>query len=106
MKDLALAKLWEQRLSEYDCSGKTVSNWCKEHSLTKSQFYYWKNKLNIEILKKEPAIKCLPVDIKDSPNIITETDCISVHYGKLKLEIKKGFDKKLFQEIVKALDAI
>lgn len=38
--------LWEQRINERTKSGMSVSQWCKNNEISKSQYHYWNHKIN------------------------------------------------------------
>lgn len=59
-----LHSLWEQRLAEHAASDKSISAWCMEHSISKRQFYYWRNKLRISQAEKNEPVKWLPLEIE------------------------------------------
>lgn len=107
MENNELSKLWEKRLKNYEKSNKSVTTWCRENSVTKSQFYYWRNKLHPEQKGQVPSVKWLPLDItNNNEKAILSENSITVQIGEAKIEIKKGFDQKLFLEIVKVLKTI
>jgi hypothetical protein len=37
--------IWEQRIKERDQSGMSISKWCKNNGINKSQYHYWKNQI-------------------------------------------------------------
>jgi transposase-like protein len=97
--------LWEQRLAEYENSGKTIKAWCQEQAVRENQFYYWRKKLRDQSEMGKP-VKWLSVKLDNSKQDSLASDSIAVHIGQVKVEIKKGFDQQLFREIVQILQTI
>jgi transposase-like protein len=100
-----LCSLWEQRLAEYENSGKTIKAWCQEQAVRENQFYYWRKKLRDQSGTGKP-VKWLPVKLDNSKQGSLASDSIAVHIGQVTVEIKKGFDQQLFREIVQILQTI
>ena len=38
--------LWNQRITERNKSGMSVSEWCKVNEISKQKYHYWNNKIN------------------------------------------------------------
>jgi transposase-like protein len=106
MIDKKLGKLWERRFKEFESSGKTIVAWCKEHSVRENQFFYWRKKLRSDQAEPNQPVKWLPVDVDNSHEEEPAADSISIHIGKVTIEVNKGFDKQLLQDILKVLQAI
>ncbi len=100
-----LRSLWEQRLAEYESSGKTITAWCKEQSVRDNQFYYWRKRLRMDQVENNQPVKWLSLEL-DSKQANLVPDSIAVHVGQVTVEIKKGFDQNLFREIVQILQTI
>lgn len=97
-----LRSLWEQRLADHATSGKSVASWCKEHSLSDNQFYYWRKKLqHVEQVKNGQPIKWLPLKVRD-----LTTSSISIRVGQATVDVKPGFDPLLLQQVIKTLQTI
>jgi len=101
-----LSTLWEQRLTEYETSGKSVAVWCKEQSLRDNQFYYWRKKLRLGQAENDKQVKWLSLDLDHGNQTSRAADSISVHVGQVTIEIKRGFDQHMFREIVQVLQTI
>ena len=98
-----LYSLWEQRLTECESSGQSISAWCKEHSIKVNQFYYWRKKLRLRQVQNNNPVKWLPLKV-EQPSC--GLNSIAVHIGQVTVEIRKGFDQNLFREIVQVLQTI
>ena len=106
MIDKNLGKLWERRFKEFESSGKTIAAWCKEHSVKENQFFYWRKKLCSDQAEPNQPVKWLHVDLDNSHEEEPVADSISIHIGKVTIEVNKGFDKQLLQDILKVLQAL
>ena len=98
-------ELWEKRLADHAASGQRITAWCEENSITLRQFYYWRRKLGIEHLEKKRPIKWLSLEC-ESPLLNVAEDAIAVHVGRAAVELRKGFDRELFGEIIRVLQTI
>ncbi|ABI69574.1 IS66 family insertion sequence element accessory protein TnpA [Syntrophomonas wolfei] len=96
---------WEERLAEHEASGQRVTAWCEENSITPRQFYYWRRKLRTEHVEKEQPVKWLSLKY-ESRQLGIAGDAIAVHVGQATVEIRKGFDRELFCEIIQVLQTI
>jgi len=102
-----LRSLWEQRLTEYESSRKTIKAWCQEQGIKENQFYYWRKRLREDQAEKNPpVVKWLSVGLDNSKQVNLTSGSIAVHIGKVTIEIKKGFDQHLLREIVQTLQTI
>lgn len=104
MRDTNLRSLWEQRLADYEVSGKTIKAWCREQSIRENQFYYWRKKIRLEKDEKNQPIKWLSVNIAGNRPIAC--DAIAVHIGQVTVEVKSGFDHNLLREILTVLQTV
>lgn len=102
-----LRSLWEQRLAEYESSEKNIKTWCQEKAIKENQFYYWRGKIQGgQTKKKQPAVKWLSLDLHNDKKVPPTPDSIAVHVGQVTIELRKGFDKHLFCEIIQILQEI
>lgn len=98
--DNSLCSLWEQRLAEYEGSGKSIKAWCKEQIVRENQFYYWRKKLRTGQTKTAPSVKWLSLDLQLRKQASPVGSSITLHIGKATVEIRRGFDQHLLREIV------
>lgn len=106
MIDKKLWKLWEQRFKGFETSGKTIAAWCKEQSIRENQFFYWRKKLRSDQSEQNQSVKWLAVDLNDNHEEEPAANSISMHIGQVVIEVNKGFDKQLLQDILKVLRSI
>jgi|GEM_PF-365293 len=101
-----LRSLWEQRLAEFESSGKTIKAWCQEQGIRENRFYYWRRKLRSKPDKKEQPVKWLSLALDNKNQANLNPDSIAVHIGQIIIEINKGFNHHLLREIVQVLQTI
>lgn len=97
--------LWKKTINEfYAYNGNmALSDFCKEKNITKSQFHYFKKKLNIN---KETVI-FHSVSLKKDTNIIKSTETLAaneviISVGKAKIHIPSS-EILLISSIIKEL---
>lgn len=61
---------WSKIIEECRNSGMKIIQWCKEKSVSKSQYYYWQNKICDSVCENLPVVK----ELKLSTNIPTFTE--------------------------------
>lgn len=94
---------WEKLIKEFKASGKSQAQWCREKNLKVKAFNYQYRK-HKKLIQNNPSnnqINWLPVKLEQS--MLTK---LCVRVGKVVIEIENGYDEKLFQSVVKSLEAI
>lgn len=104
--DSKLRIIWEDRLAQYDSSGKSIAAWCKEQTIRENQFHYWRKKLRTGQTEKAQPVKWLSLDLQLSKQANPVGDSITVYVGQATVAIRKGFDHHLLREIVQVLQTI
>ena len=111
MSQADLREHWEQKLTECETSGQTITAWCGEQKIGLAKFYYWKRKLRS---KNQAAgdganpispISWLPLefDLKGFSGERT-ADQISIEIGsQFKVVVQKGFDHEMLRDVVNIL---
>lgn len=102
-------KQWEKRVEEYKASNMSASAWCRANNINPSTFWYWlnrdKTKVNTSVkLKKESEqLEWLPIEIKDDKKTEINEDTFVVKIGSAIIEVKEGFNRNLFKDIIDVL---
>ena len=104
--DSKLSSIWEDRLTQYKTSGKSIIAWCKEQAIRENQFYYWRKKLRTGQTEKTQPVQWLPLEAQLTKQPNFTADFIAVHIGRTTIEIRKGFNRQLLREIVQTLQTI
>ena len=98
-----LRSLWEQRLAEFESSGKNIKAWCHEQGIRENRFYYWRRKLRSNPDKKEQSVKWLSLALDNGNKGRINPNSIALHVSQVTIEVNKGFDQHLLKEILQVL---
>ena len=90
--------IWEKRIADYKQSGLSMKNFCDKHNLNLYQFKYWSQKFRH--LNSNPNWVTVNIN-EDVPR--KENQPLYLEIGPCQIKIIPGFDKNLFQELIKAL---
>lgn len=97
----ATSQVWRQHVEAFKESGLTRPAYCRKHRIRVSRLDYWRRKLSISGIEKEAA-QWVPVTIAEEA---AEADPgIQLWIGKLRIELRPGFDPKLLSEILRAVN--
>ncbi|WP_010245199.1 IS66 family insertion sequence element accessory protein TnpA [Acetivibrio cellulolyticus] len=98
-----LYKEWEKLIREFEKSGKTQAQWCREKGLKIKAFNFQYRKYRRDNQNKEEINKTNWMPIQFEPMM---TSKLNIRIGKAIIEIENGYDERLLQTIVKSLEAI
>lgn len=96
---------WQKHVEAFKSSGLTREAYSKETGIGIYQLDYWRRKIS---RKKKPqaiipAKQWMPVKIIDQ--LPENNSHIDLWIGSVRMEIKLGFDPKLLNEILRAVDS-
>lgn len=104
--DNKIHNIWEQRLAEYEASGKSIATWCKEQTVRENQFYYWRKKIRTSQAEKTNPVQWLTVDLQVNKHSKIAAETIHIEVGQATVKVAKGFNRDLLREIVQVLQTI
>ena len=88
-------QFWKKHHELWQASGMTQSEYCRHHHLTFKTFNNWIHKTQAP---QTGLIKFMPIEAPAS------TASLEIKVGdQISIKLESGFNKKLFQEIIKAL---
>ena len=119
---------WQKRLDDFEASGLTVAQFCRQVDVTPHTFYYWKKRLGRssekrrdlaarELGRKSGVVTATPMESKPNGALVTFTwgstlrisvpaHCVDAIRGVLEYTPKSTHDPshsmKTFQEVVLA----
>lgn len=96
-------KEWEKLIKEFEKSGKSQSQWCRENDLKVKAFNYQYRKYRRDNQNNEEINKINWMPVKFESVVPSK---LNIRVGKAIIEIENGYDEKLLQTIVKSLEAI
>jgi hypothetical protein len=98
------AEEWRQIIDGQRTSGLTVGAYCRERGITQGSFYTWKRRLRSAVkpnrLSKPAFVEITP---PNTPAFGTIEICLR---GGRHLLARRGFDRELLIELVRALESI
>jgi transposase-like protein len=86
-------ELWESRVAEWKTSGKSMSEWCSDHSIPPSSFSYWKLKFSSEKLNRNAF-----VEISEEKPTGIEIRCKGCE-----IYVEKDFDEQTLSRCLKII---
>ena len=105
MKKVELEKVWKLRVADFRSSNQSLTAWCKTNNLKPNSFRYWLDKDNAKGTVPKAIVKTqwlrVKIDSDSSENSIQ--DSLIVKVGSATIEVKEGFNKKLFKDIIEVL---
>jgi hypothetical protein len=96
-------KEWEKIIKEFEKSGKSQAQWCREKNLKIKAFNFQYRKYRKDNQNKEQTNKINWMPVKFDPMLPSK---LNIRVGKAIIEIENGYDERLLQAIVKSLEAI
>jgi hypothetical protein len=100
---------WRQEIDAWRSSGKALSVWARERSLSRDALNYWKDKLPALAAPggKPNRLSLIPVRMESTrPNAVppaSEPVAIIVDVGPCRIYVRPGFDRAHLQAVVGAL---
>jgi hypothetical protein len=97
---------WRQKIADWKQTGQTIRSFCRQRSVTESQFHLWKRRLGVKPTRtpagrvKDPTLAFVPVSVaslRGSP--IT----LRIHGATLRIE--PGVDVGLLRAVLQSLKA-
>lgn len=92
---------WEERLEDFQASGQSATEWCKEHGVPVHQLRYRLRKHTVK-RSRDAALgtqRWASIDPGNSSNYTG----ICLRYGSLTLELQRGFDPQVLSDVLRSL---
>ena len=94
---------WQNHVEVFKSSGLSREDYSKENGIRVYQLDYWRRKISRK--DRTPgsiaANQWVPVKISDEP--IEKDSHINLRIGRVRVEIKPGFDSKFLAEVLRAI---
>jgi transposase-like protein len=95
---------WRQIIAGQASSGLTVAAYCLERGITQGSFYTWKRRLR-QPAKRNCSLK--PAFVEVTPSRVGTAGTIEICLrGGRHLLARRGFDRELLIELIRALESI
>jgi hypothetical protein len=97
---------WQRHIEAFNSSGLTREAYSKKNRIRVYQLDYWRRKTSRtnRTQKSDSRNQWLPLQISDEP--IDNNSHIQLWIGKIRVEIKRGFDSKLLAEFLRSVGAV
>jgi transposase-like protein len=105
-RNLSLERTWRRRFREQRASSKSVREFCVEHHLTESNFYFWRKTIaeRDRQNKAKSSTAFVPVTVIESPAQHDGTP-IDIHLSNgRRLRVRSGCDRELLAVILALLE--
>jgi transposase-like protein len=108
--DVEKQRYWQRTIGEAARSGMSIREFCRQHRLKESQFYWWQHKLKVGRQKpstrgqggnRGPATFAL---VSDEPEA-TDAGIELVLGGGRRLRIRKGVDEETLRAVLAAAES-
>ena len=95
--------LWKQRMTSFQSSGLSIKKWCRENHIAPPIFYYWRSRLENEIVTNQPTF----VEVKQIEKTIAATQAhhVSMSWKELHFEITSKEEADLVAYFIRQLQA-
>jgi transposase-like protein len=108
-RDDEKARYWQRIIREAARSGKSIREFCRQHRLKESQFYWWQHKLKVgrqERSTREQGVKREAASFALVSNEPEGTDAgIELVLGDgRRLRIRKGVDEETLRAVLAAVE--
>lgn len=104
---------WIEIIRECRSSGQPVSNWCSNHNVKESSYYYWLKKVRVATCESLPALSTSKQEIVPlNPPMGTDfqaqevNSAIIVRFGSITLELHNSASATLIENTLKALNNV
>ncbi len=95
-------QFWKKQIKNWQESGLTQTEYCKQHDLSQHNLTYWKRRF----VKTEPSVSLVQVNMKADFNS-NQIPCASplrlVVGNQYRVEIDRGFDPVALQQLLYTL---
>ncbi len=107
---------WTQRIREHRSSGQTVADWCAEHNIKESSYFYWLKRIRLAACEALPTLKAegnqivpvnIPVHAAGSGRGNEEASAaVVVRFNAVALEIHNNASPALIERTLRALQNV
>lgn len=98
---------WRDLILSYQDSSLSVTQFCKNHNISKSSFYKWCSKLSLDV--KVSKGKFIAVrQSEDSPGLLLDSGIsspIKISFSDISLELSQGCSLSELSQIISLLNA-
>lgn len=95
-----------ERITDYRCSGLSMSAWCTANQIKREQLKYWlrKSKEDVSYDSPTPSTHWVPLTVPNQSDTHVPASSLVVRIGQARIELHSGFNPELLREVVHALE--
>jgi hypothetical protein len=100
---------WQQKILEWQASGKKAQVWCKEQQIPQTTFSGWKKRLknSFKATQQNAQSSTDFIELKDHPQSNSETcSGISLEYHGIKIHLNSGFNQVVLKQCLACLGGV
>lgn len=101
-----LARVWRARLEERVFSPLRLAEWCEQNKVSRSQYHYWRSKLQSEATEEPPLGRWIAVGATDQ-NVAAGAPAarsgIRIHIGSAILDIEPDFHPATLRAVIQVM---
>jgi transposase-like protein len=108
-RDYELEQTWRQHIHQQAASGDTIRDYCRDHDLNETAFYFWRRTLaerdrpaSAKARTAAPAF--VPVTVIDPPRTATDSPIDIRLTNGHRLRIRSGCDRELLAAVLVLLE--
>lgn len=98
-------QMWQQHIEAYKLSGEaSVKAWCTKNQVSTQSMYKWMKRLDLETTNIASTLtQWVAIESSDSEIFEEPASHLTVKVGDVSIEIKEGFNRTLFTEVLQIL---
>ena len=93
---------WQEKVLDWEASGKSASTWCKENKISVNTLSGWKKRLKKSSANLDRA-KSEFIELKD--RVQSDTG-ITLEYNEIKIHLQAKFDKAVLKQCLDCLRGV
>ncbi len=99
-------KRWQSIIEDWKQSGLTQAEYCRQHRIKVSHFYFWKNQLKKKMKHRQPESQgvFLPVVLESAPS--DTVSLLRIRVGGVEIDVSHQTDPVLLQKTVQWLGGL
>lgn len=100
------ARYWQGQVQRYENSGLSRRQYCEQQQIQVWQLDYWRRKRNQSLVasKSEKRREWIPLEICEERQAGIGSG-IELRLGRVEIEVKPGFDRRLLAELLQVVGA-
>lgn len=97
---------WEARLQNWEDSGLSKAEWCRNHGYKEHQMYYWIQRIYKPEEKPEQKVNFLQVNVSDEiENNNEPVGSVLIHINQMSVEVQPDTDINLLSKVLHVLQS-